>query len=160
VISRRALAWAWVALAVLVVGVLAWALWPSGSTSDAARAHHLAAELRCPDCESLSAAVSQTESARAIRTDIRHRIAEGESDAVIRQAYVDRYGDSILLKPSSGGLGLVVWGLPVAAVLIGGAALVLTFARWRRTEPLHATDADETLVQRARSGGRARDSAS
>ena len=40
--------------------VVAWVAWPSGAKSDAERAHALAAELRCPDCESLSAADSQT----------------------------------------------------------------------------------------------------
>jgi cytochrome c-type biogenesis protein CcmH len=160
VTARHASAFAWIALAAIVVALLAWALWPSGSTSDAARARHLAAELRCPDCESLSTADSQTESARAIRRDIRLRIAEGESDAVIRQAYVDRYGDSILLKPAGDGLGMIVWGLPVALVVVGAAGLVVVFRRWQRTEPLQATAADEALVRRARGGNERDDSAS
>src|SRR5262249_42936135 len=65
VTSRGAVKWAWIALGALLLGVLAWALWPTGTASDAQRAHHLATEIRCPDCESLSAADSQTVSARA-----------------------------------------------------------------------------------------------
>ena len=140
----------WIALGVVVVVVIAWVAWPSGTTSDADRAHDLAAELRCPDCESLSAADSQTQSARAIRRDLRDRIAEGQSDAEIRQVYIDRYGESILLKPEQNGLGLVVWGLPVLFVVVAGAGLVVAFRRWRRTEPMTATADDEALVRSVR----------
>lgn len=140
----------WVVLGALVVGVLAWAAWPSGEASDADRATALAKELRCPDCESLSAADSQTASARAIRRDLEERIAEGQSDATIRRAYVDQYGESILLKPEQDGLGLIVWGLPVLLLVVGAAGLFLAFRRWRGSEPLHATAADEQLVQELR----------
>jgi cytochrome c-type biogenesis protein CcmH len=140
----------WIALGVVAVAVVAWVAWPSGSTSDADRAHALAAELRCPDCESLSAADSQTQSARAIRRDLRDRIAEGQSNAEIRQVYVDRYGESILLKPEQNGLGLVVWGLPVLFVVLAGAGLVIAFRRWRRAAPMAATAADEELVRSVR----------
>ena len=64
----RVRAWLpWVVLGVVVVVVVGWVAWPSGAKSDPERARSLAAELRCPDCESLSAADSQTQSARAIR---------------------------------------------------------------------------------------------
>ena len=145
----------WILLGVLVVGVLAWALWPSGGQSDAERARSLAHELRCPDCESLSAADSQTASARAIRRDLHERVAEGQSDATIRRAYVDRYGESILLKPEQGGLGFLVWGLPVLLLVAGAGALLVAFRRWRSAEPLQPTDDDEALVREMRTGEQA-----
>jgi cytochrome c-type biogenesis protein CcmH len=140
----------WITLGVVAIVVVAWVAWPSGSTSDADRAHALATELRCPDCESLSAADSQTQSARAIRRDLRDRIAEGQSDAEIRQVYVDRYGESILLKPEQNGLGILVWGLPVLFVVLAGAGLVIAFCRWRRAAPMAPTAADEELVRSVR----------
>jgi cytochrome c-type biogenesis protein CcmH len=149
--SRRA--WIpWVLLGVLAVGVIAWAVWPSGGQSDAARAGSLAHELRCPDCESLSAADSQTASARAIRRDLRQRVAEGQSDATIRKAYVDRYGESILLDPARGGLGFLVWGLPILLLVLGAGGLFVAFRRWRRAEPLQPTEDDEALVREMRAG--------
>ena len=66
----------------------------------------------CPECEGLSVADSNAPTSRAIRADIKRRIADGQSDAEIRQAYVDKYGESILLAPQSSGLGLIVWVLP------------------------------------------------
>ncbi len=133
--------------------LVAWggaALLVSGPPTAGERAHALATELRCPDCEGLSVADSSTSSARAIRADLARRAAAGDSDAQIRQVYVDRYGDSILLKPSGSGLGLLVWGLPVVVVVVGGAGLVLALARWRRAPRLLASDEDEALVRRTR----------
>jgi len=148
-------AWPWIALVAVVIGALAWAAWSDdGTRSDRDRARDLAAELRCPDCEGLAVADSPTPSARAIRRDIERRIADGETDAEIRQAYVDRYGESILLNPEGGGLGLLVWGLPVVALVVGAGGLVIALRRWRRDPRLPATPADEELVERTRSASR------
>lgn len=142
---------AWVVLAVVVVVTLAIVVWPSGGKpSQAARVRSISSELRCPDCESQSIAQSSTDVARAARDDIRRRVAVGQSDAEIRQAYIDKFGPSILLKPESSGLGILVWGLPAAALVLGTGGLVLALRRWRREPRLHATPADRELVQRAR----------
>jgi cytochrome c-type biogenesis protein CcmH len=148
-VTRRALSW--IALAAVVVVTLAIVAWPrGGKESDASRVRNLSSELRCPDCEGQSIEQSSTETARAARADIRRRVAAGESDGDIRQAYIDKFGDSILLKPEGGGLGVLVWGLPAAAVVLAGGGLVLALRRWRREPHVHPTDADRELVRRAR----------
>jgi cytochrome c-type biogenesis protein CcmH len=140
----------WLALGLVVVVALVWAAWPDPAPSVRERAHDLASELRCPDCEGLSVADSATSSARAIRADLRRRIAAGESVDDVRQEYVDRFGESILLNPEGGGLGLLVWGLPVLVLVLGAGGLVVALRRWRREPQMHATQADEDLVARAR----------
>src|SRR3954453_20567659 len=141
----------WLGIAVIAVVALAGALWPrSGTPTVAARTRSLASELRCVDCEGLSVAESATASARQQRRDIADRIRQGESDDEIRQVYVDRFGESILLKPSSDGIGLIVWALPVVVLVIGAGGLVLALRRWQRQPRLVATDADEALVAHAR----------
>jgi cytochrome c-type biogenesis protein CcmH len=152
-VTRRLLpgVWPWLGLGLVVVVTLAVVLWPNGDRSDSARARALAEELRCPECQGLSAADSSAPTARAMRADIRDRIEAGESDEDIRQAMVDRFGESILLRPEGGGLGLVVWGLPVAALAFGAGGLALALRRWRRQPSMHATAADEALVEQARS---------
>jgi cytochrome c-type biogenesis protein CcmH len=145
---------AWVGIGVVAVAVLAVALWPRGGTPTVAeRTRALASELRCVDCEGLSVAESSTASARQTRRDIEARLRRGESGDEIRQVYVDRFGESILLKPSSDGIGVLVWALPVIALLVGAGGLALALRRWQRQPRLVATDADEALVARAREAG-------
>jgi cytochrome c-type biogenesis protein CcmH len=140
----------WLALAVVVAVALAVVVWPRGDQSAAARAHALETELKCPECQGLSVADSQAPTSRAIRADIKRRIAKGQSDAVIRQAYVDRYGEAILLSPQDSGISLIVWVLPVVVLALGATGIVYALRRNRGEPHLHATDADEALVGRAR----------
>ncbi|MEX1009601.1 MAG: cytochrome c-type biogenesis protein [Acidimicrobiia bacterium] len=142
--------WPWLALALVLAVVLAILVWPGGAQTPAARAHDLATELRCPECEGLSVADSNAPTSKAIRADIERRIAAGQSDAEIRQVYVDDYGEDILLSPQSSGIGLIVWVLPVLVLALGAAGIWFGLTRARREPRLHATEADEALVDRER----------
>ena len=94
---------------------------------------------------------SNAPTSKAIRADIRRRIADGQSDAEIRQSYVDQYGESILLAPQSSGISLIVWVLPVLVLVARRRRhRASRCARNRREPRLHATDADESLVDRER----------
>lgn len=141
----------WIALCVVIAVTLWIAARPeSGPPSVRDRVRSITSELRCVDCQSQSVAVSSTSSARAFRSDIRERVEAGESNAEIRQAYVDTYGEFILLKPASSGIGVLLWALPIIVVLVGGGGLVLLLRRSRRQPRLSATEEDEALVARAR----------
>jgi cytochrome c-type biogenesis protein CcmH len=145
-----ALALAAVVAAALVVGGAGRS---HSSRSAPARAHAIASELRCPVCQSLSVADSPSETAKAIYEDIRRRVDAGESDAAIKAHYVGSYGQWVLLKPESSGMGAVVWVLPVTALLLGAGGLALAFRRWRREPARAATDEDRALVEAALAGG-------
>jgi cytochrome c-type biogenesis protein CcmH len=142
--------WAWIALGVVVVVALAIVVWPHGEQSAAARAHNLETQLKCPECEGLSVADSNAPTSLAIRADIKKRIRQGQNDDVIRQAYIDRYGEQILLQPQGSGISLLVWVLPVVVVVVGAFGIGFVLARNRRAPMLHASEADEQLVERAR----------
>lgn len=144
--------WPWVALGVLVVVVLGVALWPKGDPTAAERAHTIAAGLKCQECTSLSIADSNAPTSKAIRRDIRERVAAGEDDDEIRQHYVDQYGEQILLDPQSSGISLLVWVLPVVVLVAGATGVVFAVARNRREPRLHASAADEELVRSERAG--------
>lgn len=146
---------AWALLVALVVVAVAVAATQSGAPSNGERVQALSEEIQCPECDGVSVAQSLAPTSRAIRKDLRRRVDAGESDDEIRAAYADRYGESILLDPDGSGLGVLVWGLPVALLIAGAGALVIASRRWRREPLMHATDADEALVQGTRRRERA-----
>ena len=90
--------------------------------SQAEQARQIAAELRCPDCQALSVAESQTAGAAAIRRQIVEQLAAGRTTEQVRDYFVARYGDWILLAPSSP----FAWWIPPVAILLGIGA----FAWW------------------------------
>ena len=121
----------------------------AGPPTPARRAARLAEQVRCPTCEGLSAAESESSASVAIRTEIRRRIAGGATDEQVRAYLVGRYGRDILLTPAGSGVAGLVWALPVAALVLGTGGLALTFRR-RREEPVRtATAADRRLVEEA-----------
>jgi len=139
---------AWLALAVVVVVAVAVLVARSGpSDSPSARASRLANELACPVCTGESVADSNAPESRAIRIDIARRIRAGQDDAEIRDAYVAIYGEHVLLTPSNGGLGVIAWGLPVLAIVIGAGGIALAIRRGSRTPRLAATADDVALVE-------------
>ena len=143
----------WIALGLVVVVALAFVLWPDGSRSPSARAHDLETELKCPECQGLSVADSQAPTSRAIRADVARRIAAGQSDEEIRQAYVDNYGEGILLAPQDSGVSLLVWILPIVVVAMGATGIVFALRRNRDQPHLRATEADARLVEREQHDG-------
>ena len=115
-----------------------------------ARVFDIAAELRCPVCQSESAADSSSASSIEFRNIIRERLQAGESRADIIGFFQDKYGDWILMDPPKRGLYLWVWGLPVAAGVFGLGFLGVLLARWRKNAaaPVETTPEDHDLVQR------------
>ena len=141
----------WLALAAVVVIAVAVLVARSGpSNTPAARAARLESQLACPVCTGESVADSNASASRAIRDDIVKRIRAGQGDAQIRDAYVATYGEHVLLTPANGGIGIVAWGLPVVALVIGAAGIVLALRRWSVTPRLAATADDAELVDRER----------
>ena len=128
-------------LALLAVLALLW-LAPTVA-SEADRTDALAAELRCPDCQGLSVADSQTASAREIRRQIAELIDAGATDAAVRAHFVDRYGEWILLAPASA----IAWILPFVALALAVAALLTWLVR-RRSAPAATARVDEATRRR------------
>ena len=149
---RRLLAWAGVAA--LIAAALAIGLRPAGDGgSAAARADRIADGLRCPVCQGLSVKDSDSPTARDIRDEIRRRVDDGASADEVRDAYVDRYGEWILLRPGTSGLNALVWAVPAAALAAGAVALAGAFWRWRRRDSTRApSDEDRGLVAAAQAG--------
>ena len=109
------------------------------------QADQLAAELRCPDCAGVSIAESPTSSAAEIRRQIEALLAEGRSADEVRDHFVARYGEWILLSPRLP----IAWALPAVALVIGIAVLV-AWLRPRSSPPGEATDHVASVADRRR----------
>jgi cytochrome c-type biogenesis protein CcmH len=117
---------------------------------DEQQVYAVASELRCVVCQNLSVADSPSEMAGQMRAIVRERLAAGETPAQVRQYFVTRYGDWILLAPPRRGFTLLVWLAPLAAVLVGVVAVGLLLRRW--TSRPHPTPApiDPAMRERIR----------
>jgi cytochrome c-type biogenesis protein CcmH len=141
----------WMALAAVVVVSLAVLVERSQpSDSPAARAQRLERRIACPVCTGESVAESNAPESRAMREDIRDRIADAQSDDEILDAYVSVYGERVLLNPGDRGIALVAWGLPVIVLIVGAAGITIALRKWSREPRLTASADDEVLVARAR----------
>ena len=94
--------------------------------------HDVAAELRCVVCQNLSVADSPSEMASQMRAIVRERLEAGETPAQVREYFVERYGEWILLAPRRTGFNLLVWGFPLAAMGVGFTVVALLLRRWTR----------------------------
>lgn len=151
--KSRTVVWALIGIALLAVIVVLAAR--SGEETDSERAQRLGREYACPVCTGESVGASNSSEARAMRAIIQESIAAGRSDDEITARFVAAYGERILLEPNRGGLGVLVWSVPILGVLLGGAGIYLALRRWSRVPRLAATEADERLVERLRGEPRA-----
>jgi cytochrome c-type biogenesis protein CcmH len=147
--SRKLLPW-FALILVVLVAVVVLVVRSRPANSPEARALRLEHQLACPVCDGQSVFDSNSPQSEAIRADIPRRIAAGQSDAEIRAYYVSRYTEKILETPSNSGLGIIAWGLPTLAVILGAGGIVVAVRRWSTAPRLTATDEDEDIVRRAR----------
>ncbi|MEJ2152902.1 MAG: cytochrome c-type biogenesis protein CcmH, partial [Gemmatimonadota bacterium] len=95
------------------------------------RARSLESEFKCPVCRSQSIRQSRSFMAEDMKRRVRELIAQGRSDDEIREYFIARYGEWILLTPPKRGFSLAAYVLPFLAVVAGAAMLVFAARRWR-----------------------------
>jgi cytochrome c-type biogenesis protein CcmH len=110
-----------------------------------ARARALSKELRCLVCRIDE---SHAPLARDLRLLLRERLVAGDSDAEAMAFIVDRYGEYVLLNPTTSGANLILW-VAGPAMLLGGGAIAALYIR-RRARAGEAPAADLTEAERAR----------
>ncbi|MEU4366444.1 cytochrome c-type biogenesis protein CcmH [Micromonospora chersina] len=86
----------------------------------------VSAGLRCPACQGESVADSRSPIAAAMRQVVADQLAQGRDGTEIRRWFVQRYGADVLTDPPARGVRLLLWGVPVLALLAGGYAALRT----------------------------------
>ncbi|HEY7567245.1 MAG TPA: cytochrome c-type biogenesis protein CcmH [Gemmatimonadaceae bacterium] len=99
------------------------------------RTSAVASHLRCPVCQGLSIQDSPSELAQQMRGVVRDQLAAGRTPEEVKQYFTEKYGEWILLEPEAHGFNVLVYILPVAAVVVGALVVVLAVRRWSRPAP-------------------------
>lgn len=97
----------------------------------------------CVTCK-IPLTVAQSPQADRERAFIQELIAEGQSEAQIKQALVAQYGPQVLALPSTHGFDLAAYLVPIVVVLFVAGLLALMLPRWRRRARVPAAAAAGT----------------
>jgi cytochrome c-type biogenesis protein CcmH len=91
---------------------------------------NIAKELRCVVCQNLSVADSPSEMAQQMRGVVREQLQAGKTPEEVKNFFVSKYGDWVLLTPKTRGFSLLVWILPFVVLVLGIVSALWLVRRW------------------------------
>jgi len=97
------------------------------------RARNISKNIRCLVCQNQSIDDSSAPLAKDLRTLIRIKVLENDTDEEIYKFLTDRYGDFILLKPPFKINTFLLWSLPFVFLIIGIFILFLHNKKSKKT---------------------------
>jgi cytochrome c-type biogenesis protein CcmH len=100
--------------------------------TDFDRINNIAKDLNCPTCTGINLSDCRTLTCEQWREQIGELVDEGYSEQQVLDYFSTRYGDQVLLEPPRRGFSLLIWILPVVALLSGGIWLALLLRKWRQ----------------------------
>lgn len=95
------------------------------------RARGLFKDLRCVVCRNEAIDESNADLARDMRLMVREQLAAGATDEEAMNFMVERYGEYVLLRPTTEGVNLVLWAAAPAMFVVALAGAVLYLRRRR-----------------------------
>jgi cytochrome c-type biogenesis protein CcmH len=104
------------------------------------RARSLSVGIRCLVCQNQSIDDSDAQLARDLRIIVREKLVEGLNDKQILDYLVERYGEFVLLKPRLNNQTILLWLLPLIALIIGAIIALKTFGATKRKEVAEVKD--------------------
>jgi cytochrome c-type biogenesis protein CcmH len=117
----------------IFLAISTWQVYAQQPTPSDDQVNAIASQLFCPVCENIPLDVCPTQACHQWRELIRQMLAEGKSEAAIKQYFVDHYGARVLSEPPATGLNWLVYIVPPAAFLVGIFLLYLAFRTWKQT---------------------------
>ena len=121
--------WSFIGLALLLALLTAPAFAQDPSADEI---NEVAKKLSCPTCTGINVADCPTETCAQWRAKIGEMLVEGKGEQEILDYFAARYGDHVLQVPPKRGFFVLVWILPVIAILAGLAWLVYLLRGWSR----------------------------
>lgn len=90
----------------------------------------LSSVLRCPVCQGESIQDSPSELSAQMRELVRDQLRAGKTPDEVKQYFVDRYGEWILLEPKAQGANLLLYVFPILAIAGGLFFVSRVVKRW------------------------------
>lgn len=75
-----------------------------------------------------------------MRDELSTALTRGDSDDLVLQAFVQKYGPTVLAAPPATGFNLVAWVMPFAVLFAALGFAVLVVLRWRQRVPAAAPE--------------------
>ncbi len=72
----------------------------------------------CPDSDNM-------------RNELMAAVTRGDSDSLVQQAFVQKYGPTVLAAPTGTGFDRTAWIMPFAALIVGFTIVVLVVRAWK-----------------------------
>lgn len=72
----------------------------------------------CPDSDSM-------------RNELMAAVSRGDSDSLVEQSFVQKYGPTVLAAPTTTGFDRTAWIMPFAALIAGIVVLILIVRAWK-----------------------------
>lgn len=74
-----------------------------------------------------------------MRNELMAAVNRGDSDSLVQQAFVQKYGPTVLAAPTKQGFDRAAWILPIVALLAGFGLIVMLVREWKsRPAPVQA----------------------
>jgi cytochrome c-type biogenesis protein CcmH len=93
----------------------------------------------CPDSDSM-------------RNELQAAITRGDSDSLVEQAFVQKYGPTVLAAPTGTGFDRTAWIMPFAALIFGFGLVIYIVRLWKNRpapaiadglRPLHGAELEQ-----------------
>ena len=86
-----------------------------------------------------------------MRNELQAGIARGDSDNLVLQSFVQKYGAIVLAAPIRGGFDNVAWIVPILAFLLATFGVAVLIKRWRRPAQVpHSANPSSSVIERVR----------
>jgi cytochrome c-type biogenesis protein CcmH len=134
-----------VTVAVIVVMAVALVALVSTEPATVDRVEEIGSRIKCPVCQGESIANSPSQMAEDMMELVTQRVSSGASDQQIIDELLSSYSGALLLDPPASGNTLVLWVIPVAALVVG-----LVVILWWKRHPGQETVSGAQPGQRTR----------
>ena len=66
-----------------------------------------------------------------MRNELMAAVTRGDSDSLVQQAFVQKYGPTVLAAPTTSGFDRAAWIFPIVAFALGMLAIILVVRAWK-----------------------------